>query len=89
MNHACLAAVRRWSLRCMARLQVCYHTHFSGVLAYSNLPTETPATPWVNHTIVHKTDNSGKNYCCADAYDPQDTLPVSSQSTDCNCNHWS
>ena len=89
MEHACLPVVRACRLQCVTRLQVCCYTHFSGVLSHSNLPTEKPATPWFNHTIISKADSYGKSYCLADACHTQDTPPVSSQGTGCNCNQWS
>ena len=58
--------------------------NFLPILTYP----ERHATPWFNHTIIPKTDIYGKSYGCADACDNQDTTPVSSQRTGCNCNQW-
>ena len=39
---------------------------------------------WLKHTIIPKTDNYGKRYCCADCCNIQETMPVLSQGRSCN-----
>ena len=91
---------QRWNMRAYLRyVPVVYgvwHAYkfvvtqtFSGVLAYSNLPTERSATTWFHHTIIPQTDSYGKKSCCADACHTPSTTPVSAQGTSCNRDQWS
>ena len=90
----------RWNMRAY----LCYMPVVHGVWhAYKFVVTHTFRVFWPIRTYLRKglvrpgstilsypkTDSYGKNYCCADACQTQNTTPVSSQGTSCNRDLWS